>query len=114
VEPALFERAPIGPEYRLERKRRRACKGMLLDPDRIIDAVEFDRPAERRIDDPRSAFNRGFVAADVLEPVERPDGFSARLASRHRTHTASRTTAPCDFSADDGRKLARGPAQRAK
>ena len=84
VEPALLECAAVGTIDGLEGERRRTGQRMLLDPDRIVDAVELDRFAERRVDDPGVAFDGRFEAADVLEAIEGPDDFSGPLSGRHR------------------------------
>jgi hypothetical protein len=49
VEPALLERPAVGTIDGFEGERRRPRERMLLDPDRIVDAVELDGFAERRV-----------------------------------------------------------------
>ena len=98
VEPALLERAAVGTKDGFERERRRSRQRVLLDPDRVVDAVEFDGLAERRVDDFGIAFDGRFEAADVLEPVERPHDVGGPLAdSAPLPHTTSSASAPAVF-----------------
>ena len=46
---------------------------MRIDEQRVVNAVELYRRADRRIDQPRIAFERRGVTADAIEAIERPD-----------------------------------------
>jgi hypothetical protein len=83
MEPALCLPASIGPENRLPRKRLGSCERMHVDEQRIVDAVEFDRPADRRVDDARVAENSCTMTADSIQSIERPqfDAAAARCGS---------------------------------
>ena len=96
VEPPLLERAAVGTIDGFEGKGRGARQRVLLDPDRIVDAVEFDRLPERRVDDPGIAFNSCFDAADVFEAIERPDDLRGLLGRTHRrpAHDKQHASAP--------------------
>ena len=45
---------------------------MDIDHERRVDAVEFDRFANRRLDDAWTAEHRRLMTADAIEPIERP------------------------------------------
>ena len=62
---------------------------MVVDEQRIVDAVELDRLADGRVDDFGLAQHGRLVAADVVEPVERPDGGVGLLARRDATRSAA-------------------------
>ena len=59
VEPALFGGPAVGPEDGPDSECPGAGQRVLLDPHRIVDAVEFDRLANWGIDDVRVPLNPG-------------------------------------------------------
>jgi len=46
---------------------------MRVDEQRIVNAVEFDRVADRRFDHARTAQHGGRMPADAIEPIESPN-----------------------------------------
>jgi hypothetical protein len=86
VEPTLRGGAAVRPEDRLEGERGRARERMHLNPHAVVDPVELDRPARRRLDDLRVALNGSLDAADVLETIERPEHVARCGLSNHADH----------------------------
>ena len=73
MEPALCGVAAVRPEDGFPRERLRARERMHADEHRRVDAVEFDRFADRRhFDDTRMPEDRRLVTADAIDPIERP------------------------------------------
>jgi len=72
MEPPLCRLASVWTEDGLPCERRRSGQRMDADDERIMDAVEGDRLADRRVDHPRVADDRRLVAADAIEPIEGP------------------------------------------
>jgi hypothetical protein len=82
VEPPLLRLPAIRSEDRFPCECRGARERMVVDQQRIVHAVERDGLADRRVDDLRLAEHRRLVAADVLQPIERPQDGVGRLAGR--------------------------------
>jgi hypothetical protein len=79
MKPALLECAAVRTENRFERKGRGSGERVLLDPDRIVHTIEFDRLSERGIDNSGITFDSGLDTADVVQSVEGPHDFAGGL-----------------------------------
>src|SRR5687767_6713596 len=87
MKPALLERSAIGPIDRFEGEFRCTGERVLVYEQSVVHAVELDGSAERRIDDPGVAFDRGRDTADAIEAIERPYNFQrARLGAQEAGH----------------------------
>src|SRR5262249_25435703 len=67
VKPALLDIAAIRPKDRLPGKCGRARERVDVDEQAVVDAVELDRLAARRVDHARMPDDGGSVAADLVE-----------------------------------------------
>jgi hypothetical protein len=61
---------------------------VLLDPDRVVDPIELDGLAERRVNNAGVAFDGRLHATDILEAVEGPDDFAGRRLGEKRSRLA--------------------------
>lgn len=72
MKPALRRFPSVRTEDRLPRERRRSRERVDVDEDRSVCAIEFDRLADRRVDNSRMSQNGRLVAADSIESIEGP------------------------------------------
>jgi hypothetical protein len=99
VKPALLGRAAVRTKHCLEGELLSAGQWMLIDVNRIIDAVELNRFAKRRLDHLRVAVHLDGQSADRVEAIEGPRRLarsvlrrassSARDDTRAEKHKAS-------------------------
>src|SRR5687767_1082839 len=73
MKPPLLSLAAVGPEDGFPGECFGARQRVVFYEQRIIHAIKFDSLAHGRINDFGLAQNCRRVAADVLEPVKRPD-----------------------------------------
>ena len=87
MKPSLFGSAStIRPKQDFERERLGSCKRMVVDQDRIVDAVELDRLPKRRPDDLWMAKHDRRKPTDMVQTIERPHS-RALLSSRSQPPT---------------------------
>ncbi len=85
MKPSLFGSAStIRPEENFEGERLGSCKRMVVDEDRIVDAVELDRLPKRRLDDAWMTNHYRRKPTNMVQTIERPHG-RALLSSRSRS-----------------------------
>jgi hypothetical protein len=72
MEPALLRFPAVGPEDRFPGERLGAGERMHVHEDRIVDAVEFDRLADRRVHHLRIAQHRRRMTTETIEAIEDP------------------------------------------
>src|ERR1019366_7345440 len=86
MKPSLFGSAStIRPKKDFERECLGSCKRMVVDKDRIVDAVELDYLPKRRLDDAWMAKHYRRKPTDMVQTIERPHG-RALLSKRSRSH----------------------------
>jgi hypothetical protein len=73
MKPALLRSAAVRAKDSFPREGLGAGERMHIDEQRVVHSVEFDRFACGCVDHARVAEDRGRVAADAIESVERPD-----------------------------------------
>ena len=72
MKPALFRLAAVRAKYRFPGECLRAGQRVDADKERIVNAVELDRLADRRVDHSRLAHDGRRMATDAIETIERP------------------------------------------
>src|SRR5882672_4681776 len=79
VKPPLLGRAAVWTKNCLKRELFSGGQRMLIDVNRIIDAVELDRFPKRRLDHLRVAVHLDRQTADLVEPIEGPRSLARRV-----------------------------------